>query len=252
MSTHNSTMINIDQAGPGTLIDLLLPVMDNLDMEFNDGSMLIHVTAIDRDTSLALQNVEWSVVDGPLTILNTSSRTGESAFTIDVPENLISSEYINSLLIIITSESFTLFLPLVLLSTQIGPHLSFSITTLDREVVRIGFLMNDLVSGELVLDGFTLASVVYIAFHSESGTWLNFTLSSNNGVYTFEVTPTYFQLGSHEVYAIAIGQTVPGTELNFATLTVVQDNTVLAVGAVALIVAGGIWVILRRRRSDMV
>jgi NADH:ubiquinone oxidoreductase subunit K len=128
----------------------------------------------------------------------------------------------------------------------------FTITTLDREVVRIGFLLNDLISGELVLEGFTLASMVYIAFHSEAGSWLNFTLSSSTGVYDFEISPSYFQLGSHEVYAIAIGAAVPGTEMYFATLTVVQDYTVLTVGAALLIVGCGIMVIVRRRRGETI
>jgi len=252
MSTHNSTMTNIDQAGPGTLIDTLLPVMDDLWLEFNDGSMIIHISTNDRDSSQTVRTIDWNVVNGPLAILNSSSRVGESALTITIPEELIGSEYLNSLSVNITSESFTLILPLVLLSTQIGPQLVFSVATLDKDVVRLGFLLNDLISGELVLEGFTLASIVYIAFHSESGTWLNFTLSSNTGIYDFEISPSYFQLGSHEVYAIAIGQVVPGTQMNFATLTVVQDYTVLTVGAALLIAGCGIIVIMRRRRGAMV
>ena len=127
----------------------------------------------------------------------------------------------------------------------------FTIAMLNQDVVRVGFLLNDLISGELVLEGYTLASLVYVAFHSESGSWLNFTLSSSTGHYDFEVSPSYFQLGSHEVYAIAIGQVVPGTSLNFATLIVVQDYTVLTAGAAILIVGCGIIVIMRRRRGDM-
>jgi hypothetical protein len=214
--------------------------------------MIVHLTTNDRDTSQSSRTVAWSVVNGPLTILNSSSRVGKSDLVITIPENLISSDYINSLSVNITSESFTLLLPLVLLSTHIGPHLVFTITTLDREVVRIGFLLNDLISGELVLEGFTLASMVYIAFHSEAGSWLNFTLSSSTGVYDFEISPSYFQLGSHEVYAIAIGAAVPGTEMYFATLTVVQDYTVLTVGAALLIVGCGIMVIVRRRRGETI
>jgi ABC-type anion transport system duplicated permease subunit len=112
--------------------------------------------------------------------------------------------------------------------------------------------MNDKISGELVLDGFTLASHVYVAFHSESGVWLNFTLSSNNGFYHFEISPSYFQLGSHDVYAIAIGQAVPGTEVNFATLTVVQDYSVLVIGVASLIVCVVLIMIMRRRKGEIV
>ena len=111
--------------------------------------------------------------------------------------------------------------------------------------------MADRVSGEVMLEGFALASVVYLAFHAESGSWLNLTLSSGTGVYTFDFSPSYFQLGTHEVYAIAIGQDVSGTEMNFATLTVVQDYTVVMVGAGLVLVGAAAYAILQRRRSDM-
>ena len=252
LSTHNSTMANIDQAGPESLTDFLLPVMNDLLLEYNDGTMLVHMTVGDRDSSPALRSVAWSIVNGPLTILNSSSRSGQSDIDIAVPEALINSPYLNGLLINVTSESFTLFLPLVLLSTRIAARMSFTETTLDWSVVRVGFLMNDKISGELVLDGFTLASHVYVAFHSESGVWLNFTLSSNNGFYHFEISPSYFQLGSHDVYAIAIGQAVPGTEVNFATLTVVQDYSVLVIGVASLIVCVVLIMIMRRRKGEIV
>ena len=251
LSTHNSTMANIDRAGPASLTDFLLPVMNDLLLEYADGTMLVHMTVGDRDSSPSLRSVAWSVVNGPLALLNSSSRSGQSDIDIAVPEALINSPYLNGLLTNVTSESSTLFLPLVLLSTQIAAKMSFTETTLDRSVVRVGFLLNDKISGELVLDGFTLASVVYVAFHSESGVWLNFTLSSNNGFYHFEISPSYFQLGSHEVYAIAIGQAVPGTEVNFATLTVVQDYSVLVIGVASLIVCGVLIMILRRRRGEI-
>ena len=252
LTTHNSTLSNIDQAGPDAIVDSLLPLMDELQLEFNDGSMFAHVTSRDRDTSPTLQAVAWSIVDGPLDILNTSERVGDNQFTIIIPEELVGSDYLNSLLVNITSDGATLLLPLVLLSSQIGPYLMFSLAMLDHDVVRVGFLMNELISGELVLDGFAFASMVYIAFHSESGTWLNFTLSSTNGIYNFEISPSYFQLGSHEVYAIAIGQVVPDVELNFATLTVIGDNTVLAIGAAALVIGCIVMLVIRRRRGEVV
>lgn len=244
-------MSNVDVAGPGTLMDVLRPAMENISMEYSDDTMLVHVTTNDRDTQLALQTVGWSVVNGPLTQLNASSRTGASDFTISIPENLLGTNSINSLSVNITSESFTLFLPLILLSAHVGPYLMFASATLDNDVVRVGFLHNELISGEIVLEGFALAYLVYVAFQSETGTWLNFTLSSGTGIYTFEISPSYFQLGSHEVYAIAIGHGVPSTVMNFATLTIVQDYTLLAAVAALVVVGGGVLVIMRRRRGDL-
>ena len=251
VSTHNSSMANVDFAGPGILLDVLLPMMESISMEYSDGTMLVHVATNDRDTEMALQNVSWSIVDGPLTHLNSSSRTGASDFVISIPEDLLGTDSINSLLMNITSESFTLFLPLILLSPYFGPYLIFTSAALDNDVVRVGFLHNELISGEIVLEGFALADLVYVAFQSETGSWLNFTLSSGTGIYTFEISPSYFQLGSHEVYAIAIGQGVPGSVMNFATLTVVEDFTLLAAVAALLVVGGGVLVIIQRRRGDL-
>jgi len=179
-------------------------------------------------------------------------RTAYNEFTITVPEELLGTDYLNSLLLNVTAESSTLLLPLILLSSQIGPRLMFTTAMLDHEIVRVGFLINDLVSGELVLEGFAFASQVYIAFLSEVGTWINFTLSSSTGIYEFEISPSFFQPGPHEAYAIAIGQAVPDVEMNFATLIVVHDFTVLTVGAAALIVGCVVMVIMRRQRGDMV
>ncbi|MFW9793753.1 MAG: S8 family serine peptidase, partial [Candidatus Thorarchaeota archaeon] len=88
VSTHNSTMADVDQTVPGTLVDMLFPLMSELSLELDDGSILAHVTAQERDTPLEQLSVNWDIVDGPLNILNSSFRTGEDEFTITIPENL--------------------------------------------------------------------------------------------------------------------------------------------------------------------
>jgi hypothetical protein len=170
---------------------------------------------------------------------------------VTVPPELIGDEYINSLLFNITSETLNIVLPPLILSTQIGPNLVFTSASLDQEIVRIGLFMNDRVSGELILEGFVLATLVYIAFQSETGSWLNLSLTSGSGVYTFDYPPSYFQLGSHDVFAVALGLDVPDTELNFATLTIVQDYTIVTLGAVALIVGVCAYVMIKRRRGSL-
>jgi subtilisin family serine protease len=251
ISTHNATLVNADQAGPGTLVDMLLPLISDLDLEFNDGSILVHLVTQDRDTSLGSLSIDWNIVDGPLTVLNSSSQTGDRTITITVPESLIGAQYINSMLINVTSEGLVLVLPPIILSTQIGPHLVFTSASLDQDVVRIGLFVLDRVSGEAVLEGFALASIVYLAFQAESGSWLNLTLTSVTGVYTFDFSPSHFQLGTYEVFAIAIGQEVPDTAMNFATLTVVQDFTVVIAGAGLLIAGVVVYVIMQRRGGEM-
>ncbi|MHA2114793.1 MAG: S8 family serine peptidase [Candidatus Thorarchaeota archaeon] len=250
VSTHNSTLANADMAGPGVLDDILRPLMTDVILEFIDGSLFVHTTLNDRDTAVGSVTANWDIVNGALDVLNSSSRSGEKTFTVEVPESLIGNQYINSLLFNITSESLSLVLPPLILSTQIGPHLVFTSATLDQEVVRIGLLMYDRVSGELVLEGFALATLVYLAFHSETGTWLNLTVLSGTSVFNFDFSPSLFQLGTHEVYASAMGQEGQKTEINFATLTVVQDYTIVTLGAVLLIVGAGVYVIVQRRREE--
>ena len=250
VSTHNTTLTNADLVGPGTLVDYLRPQMTDVAMEFNDGSIFIHTNLSDRDTPLGLVTANYDIVDGALDVLNSSSKTGESVFTVEVPENLMGDPYINSLLFNITSESLSIVLPPIILSTQIGAHLVFTSATLDQEVVRIGLFMSDRVSGELILEGYALATVVYLAFQSEAGSWLNLTVLSGTGVYDFDFSPTHFILGTHEVYAIAQGLDVSDTKMNFATLTVVQDYTIVTLGAVLLIVGAGAYIIIQRRRGE--
>jgi subtilisin family serine protease len=251
VSTHNTTLANADQAGPGTIADLLRPMMVDTIIEFTDGSFIIDAEISDRDTPIGLVTTHWNIVDGPLNVLNTSSRTGVSAFTVTVPPNLVGAEYINSLLFNITSETLNVVLPPLVLSTQIGPHLVFTSASLNQEIVRIGLFINDRVSGQVVLEGFALASIVYLAFQSESGSWLNLSLTSGTGVYGFDYSPTYFQLGTHEVYAVALGLEVPDAELHFATLTIVQDYTIVTLGATVLIVGVCTYVLIQRRRGNV-
>ncbi|MFW9768563.1 MAG: S8 family serine peptidase [Candidatus Thorarchaeota archaeon] len=250
-STHNTTLANADQAGPGTLVDFLRPMMSTMTIEFTDGSFIVGVELTDRDTPIGLVTTFWNIVDGPLNVLNSSSRTGASALTVTVPPELVGSEYVNSLLFNITSEALNVVLPPLILSTQIGPNLIFTSASLDHEIVRVGLFMSDRVSGELILEGFVLATLVYIAFESETGSWLNLSLSSGTGVYNFDYPSSYFQLGSHEVYAVALGLDLPGTELLFATLTIVQDYTIVTLGAVALVVGVCAYVIIQRRRGKV-
>ena len=45
---------------------------------------------------------------------------------------------------------------------------------------------------------------------------------------------------------------MPGTEVNFATLTVVQDYSVLVIGVASLIVCVVLIMIMRRRKGEIV
>ena len=78
-----------------------------------------------------------------------------------------------------------------------------------------------------------------IGFRHSTGLWFNFTVNGD-GLYEFVVTPAGFPTGDFDVYAIAKGSTINPVELRFASLTIIEDNTLIVVGisvAVASIIA---------------
>ncbi|MGQ4910719.1 MAG: S8 family serine peptidase [Candidatus Thorarchaeota archaeon] len=242
--TSNSTVAVVDSTVPAAITDYLRPSCDDIQLDYLDGSMNVTIRISDPDSGESVLATGWSVIDGSLRILDSNVSLGSTELTAILGSDLVDTEYSNSLILNITSEGEFFVSPPVPLSMLIGARLQFTSGELYSDVVRVGFLVNDIISGQFSLDGYNLASAVYVGFHSEgAGYWLNFTLSSNDGIYDFEVSPSGFGAGEYGVYAIAIGRGVPDVEMQFATLTVVQDLTVLyiAVPAIAAVVAVYLW-----------
>ena len=107
-------------------------------------------------------------------------------------------------------------------------------------MIRTGFLYSDRITGEFSIEGYELVVEAIVGFkHLATGLWFNFTLTGN-GFYEFVVVPSGFPSGEYDVYAIAKGPTIPTTEMRFATLTIIEDNTLITVGvsvALAAVVA---------------
>ena len=143
---------------------------------------------------------------------------------------LVVSEYVNSLNLNVTSESKSLFLPLVMLSIRSSNQVRITNAFIDNSLVRVGLLFSDTITGQFTIEGYELVTLAKIGFRHSSGIWFNFTISGNNGLYEFVVSPSGFPIGDYDVFAIAQGPTISTVEMQFDTLTIIEDNTLIVVG----------------------
>ena len=107
---------------------------------------------------------------------------------------------------------------------------------LDQDSVGVGPFITSKITGQLVLEGYLFASSVRVAFRSEQGLWLNFTLSGNHGVYSIEVVPSGFSGGQYGVYAVATSLSVGKVELLFTHVLVFSDYSIVVIVVVGVCV----------------
>jgi hypothetical protein len=93
-----------------------------------------------------------------------------------------------------------------------------------------------------------LVSQALVGFRHSTGLWFNFTVNGE-GFYEFVVAPSGFPAGEYLVFAIAKGSTISTSELQFATLTIIEDNTLIVVG-VGVAVAAIVSIYAFRRLSN--
>ncbi|TFG33735.1 hypothetical protein EU527_06835 [Candidatus Thorarchaeota archaeon] len=245
ISTHNATMNYIDSTGQASLTNTWRPMINSLVIDSEGDDLHIAISTYDRDSSVEDRSVGLSIVDGVLNSLNSSiiSMTNNIELSIDL--DIVFTEYISSLLFNVTSESQSIISPLVMLSGPISNFVRFSSAVLDKSVIRIGLLIDEKITGEITLERYELASEVMIGFEHSSGVWRNFTLYGA-GVYKFVIAPSGFAPGSYNVYAIAKGNTITIAQLQFATLLIIEDNTLVIVGIIAAV--SGLVVIFAIKR----
>jgi subtilisin family serine protease len=252
IATHNSTLSYVDQTNLVEIPDYFRPLFK--DVVFSSDSENLNITLVmkDIDTTISEVTVGWDIVDGPLRSLASGMAGSVSEVVVYIEEQLLDSEYANSMLANVTSEENVFFSPLIPLSSLVGFRLQFTSGVLDQDVVSIGLLSGGVISGSFTLDGFNLAEDVYVAFrHQSSGFWLNFSLSSNDGVYDFSIRASSFSEGSYDVFAIAIGRGVPNTEMQFAMLNIVQDASMIVIGALVVGVVIAL-VIVKRYKGERI
>ncbi len=248
-ATHNSAKSYLDQTGVGVLSDQWRPLIDSLLMTPVDTSLSVVIKADDRDSSVDMMTIGVSVVDGSYEVLQSSIVNGNVSIELVIESDTLVTPYINSLLFNLTSESESLFSPLVMLSGSAGGFMRITSASLDTSIVRVGLLHNEQISGQFTLEGFALATDVLIGFRYSSGLWFNFTLPGIEGLYEFLITPAGFPAGNYDVYAIARGAAAYTTELNFATLSIIEDNTAIIMGIGLVVIAIAVILVMRKMRD---
>jgi subtilisin family serine protease len=248
VATHNSTLSYADQSAPTAVPDYFRPLFT--DVLFSGEASNLNVTLVcqDIDSVVNQRMIGWSIVDGPLRLLASDKVAGSDQVVVHVDEMYLNSEYANSLTGNVTSGNAVMYLALTPLTSLVGFRMQFTTGVLNTDTVSVGLLSGGLITGYFTLDGFNLAEDVYVAFHHQTADyWLNFSLSSNNGIYEFEITPSAFSPGKYDVFAIAIGRSVPNTEMRFATLTVVQDASLLVLGGLGVMAIAAVIIVKRYR-----
>jgi hypothetical protein len=220
----------------------------SFDMWMESENLAIMIDSYDRDSSLSSRSIGVSVVDGDLSVLQSSISTGQDSYELSVNLSLIFSQYVNSLNYSITSDTETLHLPLTMLTTISGSTVQITGASLDNSLIRTGLLFSERISGEFTVVGYELISEAQIGFKHTSGLWFNFTVNGA-GIYEFVIAPSGFPMGEYQVYAIAKGQNVPLTEMQFATLTIIEDNTLIIVSAGVIVAALVVIFAFRRFRE---
>jgi hypothetical protein len=112
-------------------------------------------------------------------------------------------------------------------------------------------LIQDYVTGIIVLEGYHLANRVYIGFRSQQGLWLNFTLSGFQGEYSFDISASGFMVGDYDVYAVAESLDGDAIEYQLSTLSVIEDNSMalLLLPIVGLVVIVAVIYHIRSKRK---
>jgi subtilisin family serine protease len=248
-ATHNATETYVDQTGSTVLMDRWRPQITALEMNSIDTSLSMTLHTEDRDSPVSLRTIGAAAIDGSFNILQSSTASGQEAIEMELDPGIILSSHVNSLLFNLTSESEIFFSPLVILSTELGGFMRFVGASLESSVIRIGLLYNERISGSFTLQGYLLASEVVVGFRHSSGLWFNFTLSSNDGHYEFAVAPNGFPGGEYDAYAIAKSVSVSKVEMNFASLTIIEDNTLVITGLVFAVAIVVVIFIMKKQRE---
>jgi len=240
VSTGNQTLPSADSTGFADLENQWRPIVSSLTLTHIDDVWRVELTISDRDTPVSLLAVGWSHVDGGMSILESGIQQHATLLNLTVDTGEAGVSHVTSLLLNVSDEEANLFLAPIMLSSGATTTLQFTSAILYQTVVRVGPFITPTITGELVLEGYLNAESVSLGLKSEYGYWLNFTLDGADGVYPIYLTPAGLAAGNYSVYAIATAQSGVRTELQFATLLAITDNSVLmlvGVGIVSVVIA---------------
>ncbi len=238
VSTTNSTTSPVDQTASALLINQWRPLVQNLTVEPSEDSFDVNIEVSDRDDMPANISIAWSVIDGSLNLMDSGVNAGTNNASFQYVVSMEDYDFIHSVLFNVSDADYWSMLPPVMLS-QTLTFLRIVSATLDSYVVRVGLFVTEHVTGEVVVEGYTLAQAVYVSFQTAGSLPLNLSLAGNLGIYDIDISPAALAAGEYEVYAAAVSRTGASVELHMGTLQIVEDNSmvvILGIGVGALII----------------
>jgi hypothetical protein len=225
ISTHNQTVSPADATDQADLMNQWRPLVDDVTVTGSDTGYSLDVAISDRDDPISSLSIQWSVVTGNLSVVDSGLEAGVNSLNIQVGLETLESNDLLSVLLVVNDSEENLAVPIVALSSGLGYVLCFASAVLDQNTVRVGLLIQDYVTGTIVLEGYHLVDRVYIGFRSQQGLWLNFTLSGTQGEYVFDISASGFMVGDYDVYAVAKDLDGDAIEHQLGILSVVEDNS---------------------------
>lgn len=240
VSTHNQSLAYADMTAYADIADQWRPIVNDVSSNVTGTVYTVHIEVTDRDDVKQSLAVGWSLVDGGLNVLESALVQGVDSLNVTIDLDNVSAANVVSLMLNVSDGSSMLFLAPIILSPGVSSTLRFTSTIIDQDTVAVGPFIASRITGQLVLEGYLLTSSVRVAFHSEMGFWLNFTLTGNQGVYSIDIVASGFSAGIYDAYAVAEGSSVLNVELLFTHILVVNDYSMLIIvilGVCVVIVA---------------
>jgi hypothetical protein len=249
-STHNQSLSPADATDQADLMNQWRPLVDDVTVTGSEVGYSLDVAISDRDDPMSSLSIQWSVVTGNLSVIDSGLGTGVNSLNIQVGLEILEENDLLSVLLVVSDSEENLTIPIVALSSSLGYVLRFASAVLNQNTVRVGLLIQDYVTGTIVLEGYHLVDRVYIGFRSQQGLWLNFTLSGSKGEYVFEISASGFMVGDYDVYAVANDLNGDVIEHQLGTLSVIEDNSMalLLLPIVGLVVIVAVIYRIRSRR----
>ncbi|TFF96842.1 hypothetical protein EU546_00475 [Candidatus Thorarchaeota archaeon] len=245
LSTSNASGLQ-DWTGWLTLEKGWRPVVTGFLLETTGSEYSATLDIHDRDSDPSLLQIGWALTDGSIDSLRSGSISGTSSIILEDDYSDISTSDVLSIVLNVSDGGSVLYLPPVMLSPLGATTIEFSNASLLTTEVRVGPFVSGTIRGNFSLVGYQLVEEIEVAFVSDLGFALNFSVQGSGGDYWFEISASGFTPGSYDVYAVAETGTGERYEQKMGTISVVQDFSSLT--TVALTGGAVIVIILVARR----
>ncbi|TXT55123.1 MAG: conserved exported protein of unknown function [Candidatus Thorarchaeota archaeon] len=225
--TSNSTH-TLDILSFTDMIDQWRPLVESFAIDVSDDVFDIEIEISDKDSQFQSFGIDWQIYDGFLSVLDSGSSSGSGNYSFSVnPDDLTSETPAISIILGITGGSTVYDLSPVVLSDGFSVDFQFVSVEITKTEFRSGFLIEDFIQGEFIIDGHLLVDDVLVSFKHSSGYYLNLTLNGDDGVYIVNIPTNSISVGAYSVYAVAENIMGIHVERFVTNITITQDNTML-------------------------